>query len=41
MEDLLKGKSLRVELDEQIVYGELEGNESVIWSLWKSIAKLE
>ncbi len=41
MEDLLKGKSLCIELDEQIVYGELEGNESAIWSLWKSIAKLE
>lgn len=33
MEDLLKGKSLRMELDEQIVYGELEGNEGAIWSL--------
>ncbi len=33
MEDLLEGKTLRIELDEQIVYGALEGDENAIWSL--------
>ncbi|MEH2952051.1 AAA family ATPase [Candidatus Merdisoma sp. JLR.KK011] len=34
MEDLLRGKSLRTEVDEQIVYSALEGNENAIWSLF-------
>ncbi len=34
MEDLLKGKSLCMELDEQIVYSDLGENESAIWSLF-------
>lgn len=33
MEDLLEGRSLQVELDEQIVFGGLEGDENAIWSL--------
>ena len=34
MEDLLRGKTLRTEVDEQIVYSALEGNENAIWSLF-------
>ena len=30
---MLEGKTLRIELDEQIVYGALEGDENAIWSL--------
>lgn len=33
MEDLLDGKSIGVEMDEQIVFSELDENESSIWSL--------
>ena len=33
MEDLLDGKSIGVEVDEQIVFSELDENESSIWSL--------
>lgn len=33
MEDLLDGGSIRAELDEQIVFKQLEGNEDAIWSL--------
>ncbi|NBI64666.1 hypothetical protein D3Z38_16885 [Clostridiales bacterium] len=32
-ETLLDGKTIVTELDEQIVYGELDGNETAIWSL--------
>ncbi|MCI9596686.1 MAG: AAA family ATPase, partial [Firmicutes bacterium] len=32
-ETLLDGKTIVTELDEQIVYGELDGNETTIWSL--------
>ncbi len=32
-EALLDGKTILTELDEQIVYGELDGNETAIWSL--------
>lgn len=33
MEDLLKGKSICVEIDEQIIFNQLEHNENVLWSL--------
>ena len=33
MEDLLDGKSIGMEVDEQIVFSELDENESSIWSL--------
>ena len=33
MEDLMEGKSLTVEIDEQIVFNQLEQKESAIWSL--------
>lgn len=33
MEDLLEGKSLHTEIDEQIVFNQLLQNESAIWSL--------
>lgn len=32
MEDLLEGKSFQCQIDEQIVFGELDNNESAIWS---------
>ena len=32
-EDLLQGKSFEVELDEQIVFNQLDGNSSAVWSL--------
>ncbi|MCI8646868.1 MAG: AAA family ATPase [Firmicutes bacterium] len=32
-ERLLQGESLKVEIDEQIVYGELSGQKNAIWSL--------
>ena len=32
-EDLLEGKSIRAELDEQIVYDQLDDDEEAIWSL--------
>ena len=33
MEDLLEGKALHTEIDEQIVFNQLDHNESAIWSL--------
>ncbi len=33
MEDLLKGKSFRAQIDEQIVFSQLDTSESAIWSL--------
>ena len=33
MEDLLNGKSLKIRLDEQVVFEQLEHRESAIWSL--------
>lgn len=33
MEDLLKGKTIPVNFDEQIVYNQLDDNEEAIWSL--------
>ena len=33
MEDLLAGKALHTEIDEQIVFNQLDGNERAIWSL--------
>ena len=33
MEDLLKGKTITVNFDEQIVYNQLDDNEEAIWSL--------
>ena len=33
MEDLLKGESFHVSIDEQLVYDQLDGNESAVWSL--------
>ncbi|MCI8895477.1 MAG: AAA family ATPase [Lachnospiraceae bacterium] len=33
MENLLKGESIRTELDEQIVFNQLEGDERAVWSL--------
>lgn len=33
MEDLLDGKSLKTQMDEQIVYSQLETKESAVWSL--------
>lgn len=33
MEKLLKGEELKVQLDEQIVFNQLDENEDVIWSL--------
>ena len=33
MESLLKGESIRTVLDEQIVYNQLDGDESAVWSL--------
>lgn len=33
MEDLLKGKTLRAVIDEQIVYNQLDDNEGAIWGL--------
>ena len=33
MEDLLKGKSIHTEIDEQIVFESLEYNEQAVWSL--------
>lgn len=33
MEDLLKGRSLTVELNEQIVFNQLNGSASAVWSL--------
>lgn len=33
MEDLLKGKAMRTELDEQIVFSQLDGSEEAVWSL--------
>ncbi len=33
MEDLLEGKSLITEIDEQIIFSQLQNNESAIWSL--------
>ena len=33
MEDLLKGKNLHTQIDEQIVYNQLDGDERAIWSL--------
>ncbi len=33
MEELLKEKKLCIEIDEQIVFGELEHNDSAVWSL--------
>lgn len=33
MEDLLQGKSFMTELDEQIVYDQLDGDDNAIWSL--------
>lgn len=32
-EQLLQGKSLKVEIDEQIVYGELSAQQNAVWSL--------
>ena len=32
-EELISGRSIRASIDEQIVYGELDGNEEGIWSL--------
>ncbi len=33
MEDLLKGESFHASIDEQLVYDQLDGNESAVWSL--------
>lgn len=33
MEDLLGGKNLQTQIDEQIVYNQLDDNENAIWSL--------
>ncbi len=33
MEDLLSGKSIKTEMDEQIVFGELKGSVGAVWSL--------
>lgn len=33
MEDLLQGKSFDVEIDEQIVFDQLDGNSNAVWSL--------
>ena len=33
MEDLLEGKFLRTQIDEQVVYNQLDGDERAIWSL--------
>lgn len=33
MEDLLEGKCIYTEIDEQIVFDQLEGNEGAVWSL--------
>ena len=33
MEDLLQGKQITVNFDEQIVYNQLDHNENAIWSL--------
>ncbi len=33
MEDLLKGNSFHAQIDEQLVYDQLDGNESAVWSL--------
>ncbi|MBO5144593.1 MAG: AAA family ATPase [Lachnospiraceae bacterium] len=33
MEDLIEGKTLRVELDEQIVFDQLAENDNAVWSL--------
>lgn len=33
MEDLLSGKTLRVQIDEQVVFDQLNRNENAIWSL--------
>ena len=33
MEDLLEGKVLRTQIDEQVVYNQLDGDERAIWSL--------
>lgn len=33
MEDLLKGKSFHTQIDEQIVFGQLDYRESAVWSL--------
>ncbi len=33
MEDLLEGKILHTEIDEQIIFNQLTGNENAIWSL--------
>ncbi len=33
MEDLLKGESFHVSIDKQLVYDQLDGNESAVWSL--------
>lgn len=34
MEDLLKGKRLHAEIDEQIVFSQIDHNENAIWSLF-------
>ncbi len=33
MEDLLSGKNLRAQIDEQVVFSQLESNENAVWSL--------
>lgn len=33
VEDLLAGKSFQAQIDEQIVFNQLEGNENAVWSL--------
>lgn len=33
MEQLIQGKSFKAEIDEQIIFSQLDGDESVIWSL--------
>ncbi|SFG65556.1 AAA family ATPase [Oribacterium sp. WCC10] len=32
-EELLRGGSIETEIDEQLVYGEMDGNEKAVWSL--------
>ena len=33
MEDLLSGKNLRAQIDEQVVFSQLDNNENAVWSL--------
>lgn len=33
MENLLLGRNLRIAIDEEIVYNQLDGQENMVWSL--------